>query len=161
MPSTPPKTRAGARDIPCVPPPEGWEAAGEAAEEGTAATETLNEEPGGPYFDASDTLPLPADELITAGAPIPKARLRISRRHFLSDSITMCCCICSLLVADWAWWQDAVTGVVSSTDEAKAAPSERAHHVSLGALTEAVAHAAERAAAALRQASEDGTRGTP
>ena len=66
--------RPAARDIPCVPPPEGWEAAGEAAEEGTAATVTLNEEPGGPYFDASDTLPLPADELITAGAPIPKAR---------------------------------------------------------------------------------------
>ena len=87
MPSTPPKTRAGARDIPCVPPPEGWEAAGEAAEEGTAATETLNEEPGGPYFDASDTLPLPADELITAGAPIPKARPRMSRAPSFSDSI--------------------------------------------------------------------------
>ena len=54
-----------------------------------------------------------------------------------------------------------MTGVESPTEEAQAAHSERAHHVSLGALTEAVVHAAERAAAALRQASEDGTRGTP
>ena len=74
MPPTTPPARAGARGIPCVPPPEGWEAAGDAAEEGTAAAVTLNEEPGGPYFDASDTLPLPADELIIAGALIPKAR---------------------------------------------------------------------------------------
>ena len=67
-----------------------------------------------------------------------------------------------MLVAHNTARQDAITGVVSATaDEAKAAHSERMHHVSLGALTEAVTHAAERAAAALRQASEDGTRGTP
>ena len=54
-----------------------------------------------------------------------------------------------------------MTGVVSArTGEAEAAP-ERKHGMSLGAFTEAAVHAAERAAAALRQASEDGTRGTP
>ena len=99
MPPTTPPARAGARGIPCVPPPEGWEAAGDAAEEGTAAAVTLNEEPGGPYFDASDTLPLPADELITAGAPIPKARLRMSRAPLSLVLGTLRCGIGSLLVA--------------------------------------------------------------
>ena len=51
--------------------------------------------------------------------------------------------------------------VSPAAEEAKAEHSEHAHHISLGAVTDAVVHAAERAAAALRQASEDGTRGTP
>ena len=54
-------------------------------------------------------------------------------------------------------FQDAVTGVVSPRSEAEA----RKHSTTFDALAEAVAHAAERAAAAMRQASEDGTRGTP
>jgi len=66
--------RVGVRGIPCIPPPEGWEAAGEAVDAIAKAAPPLNEEPGGPYFDAHETLPLPVDELITAGAPIPKAR---------------------------------------------------------------------------------------
>ena len=58
--------------------------------------------------------------------------------------------------------QDSVTGVVSPLSRAEAeAQPERKHGLSFDALAEAVAHAAERAAAALRQASEDGTRGTP
>ena len=157
--ATPPM-RAGARDIPCVPPPEGWEAAGEAAEEGTAAAVTLNEEPGGPYFDASETLPLPADELITAGAPIPKAHPTCMQRSASSFAFSLLHLQHRLNAGCLRRFaQDSITGVVSpAADEAK---PEHTHHVSLGAVTDAVVHAAERAAAALRQASEDGTRGTP
>jgi hypothetical protein len=123
-----PMQRAGARDIPFIPPPEGWESAGAAVDESSKAiTPPLNEEPGGPYFDASETLPLPVDELITSGAPFPK---------------------------------DSVTGVISPQTSGEA-HAERAHGTTFEAVAEAVAHAAERAAAAMRQASEDGTRGTP
>ena len=55
-----------------------------------------------------------------------------------------------------------MTGVVSPQTAAEAeARGEHKHGLSFGALTEAMTHAAERAAAAMRHASEDGTRGTP
>ena len=55
-----------------------------------------------------------------------------------------------------------MTGVVSPQTAAEAeAHAEHKRGLSFEAITEAVARAAERAAAAMRQASEDGTRGTP
>ena len=117
---------------PHIPPPEGWEAAGEAVERGNAAAteRAARAAEREPYFDAPETLP--TDELITAGAPVPE------------DSVA------------------GVVGAVGAPSGEKAGlRGGMAHTFHLDELAEAVTRAAERAAEALRISSEEGTRGTP
>jgi hypothetical protein len=55
---------------PHIPPPDGWEAMGSSELElGAAEAEARGAGAEEPYFDAPETLP--ADELITSGAPLP------------------------------------------------------------------------------------------
>ncbi len=176
---------AAARGVPPphLPPPDGWEAAAAQVERGAAEAEARAVAAEEPYFDASETLP--TDELITSGVPLPVRTMRdvncapffspFPHSHFSARAERIC---------GASTWQDAVTGVVRAPPSAEATsggrdtsgdasgggsgggasggggPREKVLH-QLDALSEAVLHAAERAAEALRIASEDGTRGTP